>query len=234
MTALAESGFLLSPLVDDSVWFRWLATTPWHGPAWQRLLSAKGLQSIRFLPPDRTWLYEQQIAVRLFRMSFPACGPASMAFRSDLLGLSELAESDPRDEVAGGPKTRWENLSGGAALTTPVGASLYLPVSGQNYFLPLSGPACRLKINFGLLCTGPKESPSRHPTRFRINAIDAKGWRKTIWSASLNIARRHTDAEIRTAEVSISLKDVQSLCFETERPDDGGCFVPAWFGVSSN
>jgi hypothetical protein len=227
---VAKSGFLLSPIVRDSVWFRWLATTPWHDPAWQHLLAGKGVQSIQFLVPDEPWCYDRQISVRLFRLVFPAIGPPAMAFRSDLLGLFQLAASDPRDD-RGNPKTRWENLPDGAALTTPQGASLPVPVSARNPYLPLRGPSCRLKIAYGLLCTAAAEVLPTHPFRFRIDTIDSNGWHKTIWSASLDIARRRADAGAATAEISVSLADVKAICFETEGVEAGDCFAPAWFGV---
>ncbi|MGA2032025.1 MAG: hypothetical protein ABSG68_07205 [Thermoguttaceae bacterium] len=228
VTSVAKAGFLLSPIVEDSTWFRWLATTPWHDPAWQRLLTGKGVESVQLLPPDRKWCYDPQISVRLFRLTFPACGPASMAFRPGLVGLVELAAGDSRED----PKTRWENVPGGAALTIRRGTTLLIPVSEKNRFLPLVGPACRLRIAFGLLCTGPAETPPGHPSRFRIDTIDSKGWRKTIWAASLDIARHSADSGIRTAEIPVSLTGVQSLCFQSDGPEAGDDFVPAWFGIS--
>ena len=63
-------------------------------------------------------------------------------------------------------------------------------------------------------------------------ALDRNGWRKTIWSHELDLARRASDGGVQSAEVRVSPAEVADLWSRRKGPS-GHADAPAWFRITS-
>jgi hypothetical protein len=223
---MAEAGFLISPVLPNTAWFGWLASTPWRDPAWQRLLKNWGVQSVTIGADHLQGLFQRDISVHLWRLKFPPAQQKAWAFREDSLGLFELAEH-PATEA----KPRLLSSENGAALAAPPGTGFRLPLSEQNRYLPLSKTVDRLDVRFGMIATTDPAASGSYPVQFRVDAVDERGWHKTIWSRALEPETKRTDRGIQSAQIPPIENGVRELFFETTAAGDACPAIPAWFGV---
>ncbi len=229
VTAIAESGFMLSPVVSDSLWFSWLASTPWQEASWQRLLAGKGVRSIEVLRPNATYCVQPDVVVRLFRLRFRPCGHEATVFRPEMLALFELAAGERSESEA-----FFESTPHGVALVAAGGTQLSLPVGEHNRYFSLARTMRLLHVTFGLAATGAEGSPPTRPVRFRIRALDDQGQHQTVWTREWDSGSPSSAAGIESVNIPVSLAAVRMLHFETETAETGTSVSPAWFRVTTD
>ncbi len=225
---LTPAGFLLSPLVADVSWFGWIGSTPWHDPAWQRVLVTRTIRAIT-VRTSGDWAYNAQVRARFYRLEFEAAHSTVGAFRQRQLALLEMLATPVKPCS---PVFRWLNGQG-SALVAPGGTLLGVRVSPANQFFALSGTTRRLQIQFGGLRLNRGQG-QEGKIEFRIYACDAQGRGRVIWTSSLEADSQPSPTLVHEETLSIDLATTELLVFETvqQRPDQ--TLIPCWFGITAD
>jgi len=229
---LTQAGFLLSPIVTDSSWFGWVASTHWDNPAWQQALPQHEIRTVT-IRSEGNWAWKAKVRARFSRVIFEPAPSVAASFRREHLGLCEMQRTRLRHCS---PRLRWLNGEG-AALIAPGGTCLGIPVSSRNPFMQLPTTTRQLRIRFGgirlPLSHGLSTSiPASGKIEFRISVLSSPGREHLIWSKTVDSACGDGTTTAFEDAVPVDLDDSELLAFETVQEHPDQTLVPCWFGVA--
>jgi hypothetical protein len=235
---MAETGFLLSPLVQNAGDFAWLASTPWQDPAWQRYLRHTQLRSVTFQTRSVS-SFCPTIHVRFYRWAFEGWKNARAAFSAEKLALLELMRAAEKNAEASSPNAPSHGVVVNYGEQTGVsfanGKAARWPVAQDNACAPLPTSTKTLRIHYGVLPSGtlvwtPRKKLS---CTFQLFAVDQNGEGHYVWSAMLP-ASLDDPFPCREVTVPVKLEGIRSLAFFMTRDSDADIRQPVWLGLTPN
>jgi hypothetical protein len=214
LPGIARAGFLLSPRVDDSVWFAALGCDPWpRGIIDNQVTSFSLYPATNRSPVD---CYQDSVRVRLFRLEFPAQSSEKVP------ALARLAEL----------KYVWQRKISGE------GWLVYLPEEGSILSVPpdshiqLEAPEgnSHLKLGFGISLIGnDKDVPG---VTFRASTLDKQARATPLWSQHIDLKRRE-DKGKQMVSLDLGTNEISNVLIETI-PDGTNSrpkIAPYWYQI---
>lgn len=224
---LGESGFLLSPLLEQTAWFAWMASTPWEDPVWQRWLAAERVQRMKLYPAS-PGTFRSPARVRFYHLKFENWNNRTLAFGPGQAALFEVLR-DSQNRFNAAFYANWDQRL--AVLPRP-NAIVTWPVSESNTYAPLSPAASTIKVQYGLVPPVPrgKAGPPLAGFSFSLFTSDEQGNWKQLWSTRLD----STEADpfpCGQAEIPVRLTGAKAIALLTRKPDGDPTRLPALFGL---
>jgi hypothetical protein len=209
---LARGGFVLSPLVQDSVSFGLLASA-----GGLRELDDSRVVAVRLSAETGTGLtscYKSSARLELFRLECPGQELAVVVGFRELTSLWQALR-----------RIVWLSADYPPQMVTLPGIGSVLRVAPRSAMqLPLIGGPARLRIAFGVFAGDPAKPQAANPEVFRVSALGEGGVRVELWSRQLDPSARESGQDKQQAVVDLSKAKSSELILETvpARPDQRG------------
>jgi hypothetical protein len=196
LPGIARAGFLLSPRVNDSVWFAALGCHPWpRGMIDNEVASFSISPAKDRFPVD---CYQDSVRVRLFRLEFPTQRLEDMP---ELGRLAELKDIWQRKETGQGMLV--QSLNEGSILSVP-----------PDSHIRLGSPAgySRLQLGFGLsLFNKDKNVPG---ITFRASTLDKQERATPLWSQHID-PKHGDDNGKQLVNLDLGTNEISNVLLET-------------------
>jgi hypothetical protein len=201
---MAKGGFVLSPLVQDSVAFALLASTSGARELFNKQLTALSLSAET--ESGATICYASPVRLELFGLDWPAQDLSGVAGFS---GLASLWQALGR--------LVWLNADYAPQLASLPGIGSVIRVAPRSAMqLPLAGRTARLRLGFGLWPGEAVGSAATGSFRFRVSRLGEGGRREEIWSRQLEVSGQAPGQAPNSAVVELGKLEAADLILETE------------------
>ena len=196
LPSIARAGFLLSPRVDDSVWFAALGANPWPRGMMDNEITSFTIYPARHrFPVD---CYQDSMRVRLFRLEFPTQPLKNLPAVNRLAELEDIWQR----KIAGHGKLVY-SPDDGSILSVPPNSHIRLGVP-EKY--------SHLKLGFGLsLFNKDKNVPG---VTFRASTLDKQGRATSLWSQYID-PKRGDDNRKQVASLDLGTNQISNVLIET-------------------
>lgn len=196
--AMAKTGFLLSPLIDNRFAFAAFASRDRHSLSGQTVSNIALSGSGRF-----KWFFKPTIKIAFFRLDFPMQDsplPREARDIARLLTLSNHGESPYglRPTLLAGPQAQ-------PMLSAPAPLKMTLPLSDR---------VDRLTVGFGMFDQTWMAGGRTDGVDFRILSVDTNKHQKLIWSRYLDPLNSSVDRGMQHVTIQVPMKP-KALIFET-------------------
>jgi hypothetical protein len=214
LPGLGRAGFLLSPRVDESVWFAALGCTPWP-----RGLIGNEVTSFCIYPVANRFpvdCYKASVRVRLFRLEFP---PERLENVLGLNRLTELYEIWRRNSAVKGVLLI-DSADDGSFLSVPADSQIRLGApEGFSH----------LNLGFGLSLDNDRNVPG---ITFRASALDKQQRRTTLWSRHID-SKGGDDRSRQTVSVDLGTNEISDVIIETipDITNAAAKLAPYWYQI---
>jgi hypothetical protein len=200
--AMAKSGFLLSPLVEDSATFASLAAAVWPGDLAGNEVTRLSITAAGGSSPAA--YYRSPMSVRFYRLDYPGQDVGSVTGFQQVAQLkralrgAQVLQADRPPQVIYRPET-------GTILDVPRRSAILirLPQGAQH-----------LNLRFGIRSGDGTSPPATGGIVFQVSFVNAQGQPVKVWSQRIDPTTR-TDGQ-GTQESTIDLQKIQSRALVLE------------------
>jgi hypothetical protein len=209
ISGMAESGFLLSPLIEDRMSFAILTSTDWPELAGSAVTDLSLSVAGQLGDPSD---FAPTAELQLFRLEFPHQDLSNVPGYS---GYRSLRTAQKHMEVlrATAPIT-WTSIpKTGLSLAVPADSALQIQVPKD---------AGHLKLGYGIVSTYPTGAID-----FRALTVDERGSNTVIFARTLQPAKYPSERETQTADVDLT-NSPSRIIFETVPADPANNSTGYW------
>jgi hypothetical protein len=187
---MARSGFVLSPLIGDTLAFAALSSGEHQRLTQSELVSfmvsGNGEQQLSGYRPD--------MRLRLFRLEFP---PHPMANSDDFRRICGLTDILPHSQLL------YANRGLEMAFWPETGTVLAVPANSELQVVP-SGRPRRLRLGFGLAPLENANSQTTNGVEFRVSSKEEGSEPVSLWSRRLSPAAQESDRGAQRAVIDLT------------------------------
>lgn len=217
LPAVARGGFLLSPMVTDSMSFGFLASENRNELLREQLVAQFRITTVTWA--DLPGGYEPDFGVTFSRLALPSRDISQVPGVADYLRFRDLAK---QINSTGQVRFAWGNE-----------APAMLMVSNPSSLLaPVRAGTKAIHIRFGIRWRELVPQENVAPIAFRLQTVDASG-RPTgiVWQRTLNPASNPQDRIACDAEVDLPNPLPEKVLLETLPDGKGQPGQPYWAGI---
>ena len=208
---IARAGFLLSPRVDESVWFAALSSDPWpQGLIDNEVTSFSIFPTTNGFPVD---CYQKSLRVRFFHLEYPRQNMENVPDFSRLAELKKVRERIPEKEAK---LVSWPKE----------GSILCVNADSHIRIGPPEGRA-HLKLGFGLsLLNKDNNTPG---LTFRASALNQQQQATPLWSLHIE-PNQGEDVSNQLVDLDLGTNEISNVLIETipDRNVSPPVLAPYW------